>query len=58
MTGPRVRAGRGPLLLVVAALAAVAAVRLPNALDWRSDSPYLDSARDVVNYREGADRAG
>ena len=50
----RVRAARAPILVAAAAVAAVAAVRLPNALDWRSDSPYLDSARDVVNYREGS----
>jgi O-antigen ligase len=43
-----------PVLLAAAGLAALAAVRLPNTLDWRSDSPYLDSARDVVNYREGS----
>ncbi len=45
---------RVPLLLAAAAGVVVAAVRLPNALDWRSASPYLDSARDVVNYREGS----
>lgn len=30
------------------------ALVLPNTLDWRSDSPYLDSVRGVVNYREGS----
>ena len=34
--------------------AAVAALALPNALEWKSDSPYLDSMRGVVNYREGS----
>ncbi len=33
-----------------------AAVLLPNALKWRSDNPYLDSAKDVVNYKEGSGR--
>ncbi len=47
---------RVPVVLAAAALAALAAVRLPNALDWRSESPYLDSARNVVNYREGSGR--
>jgi O-antigen ligase len=32
----------------------VIAVAIPNTLDWRSDSPYLDSVRGVVNYREGS----
>lgn len=32
----------------------VAALLVPNALDWRSDSPYLDSVRGVVNYKEGS----
>ena len=27
---------------------------LPNALEWRSNSPYLDSVRGVVNYKEGS----
>jgi hypothetical protein len=49
-----VRTVRAPLLAAAALVAAGAAVRLPNALDWRSDSPYLDSARDVVNYRGGS----
>jgi O-antigen ligase len=30
------------------------ALVLPNVLDWRSDSPYLDSVRGVVNYRDGS----
>jgi O-antigen ligase len=32
----------------------VLALVLPNTLEWRSDSPYLDSLRDVANYREGS----
>jgi O-antigen ligase len=51
-----VRLGRGLLLAAAAAGAAWAAVRLPNTVDWRSASPYLDSARDLVNYREGSGR--
>ncbi len=27
---------------------------LPNALDWKSDNPYLDSVKGVVNYKEGS----
>ncbi len=36
--------------------AVIAALTLPNALEWKSDSPYLDSVRGVVNYREGSGR--
>jgi O-antigen ligase len=35
-------------------IAVVAALTLPNALEWKSRSPYLDSVRGVVNYREGS----
>ncbi len=35
---------------------AVLALVLPNTLEWRSDSPYLDSLKDVANYREGSGR--
>jgi hypothetical protein len=50
----RARPARAAVLVAAAAAAALGAVRIPNALDWRSESPYLDSARDVVNYREGS----
>ncbi|CAN5855039.1 hypothetical protein BH24GEM1_BH24GEM1_00210 [soil metagenome] len=39
--------GLGGLLLALA---------LPNRLNWRSDSPYLDSLTGVANYREGSGR--
>ena len=29
---------------------------LPNRLNWRSDSPYLDSLTGVTNFREGSGR--
>jgi O-antigen ligase len=32
----------------------VLALVLPNTLEWRSDSPYLDSLKDVANYKEGS----
>jgi O-antigen ligase len=42
-------------LLVVCAGAGVAiALLLPNALQWRSENPYLESVRGVVNYEEGS----
>lgn len=59
---------RGPMLLepaqrrrawqaMVAVMAGVAvALVVPNQLDWRSDNPYLDSVKGVVNYKEGSGR--
>jgi hypothetical protein len=41
---------------VATALGGGAALVLPNTLDWRSDSPYMDTARSVVNYKEGSGR--
>jgi O-antigen ligase len=38
------------------AVGAIAAVFLPNNLEWKSDSPYLDSAAGIVNYKEGSGR--
>ena len=38
----------------VAAAGAVLAVALPNRLNWRSDSPYLESLTDLANYKEGS----
>jgi O-antigen ligase len=32
----------------------VLALVLPNTLEWRSESPYLDSLKDVANFREGS----
>ncbi len=55
------RRGRGSLrfarlmaLPLAAAAGGAAALALPNTLDWRSDSPYMDTARSVVNYKEGS----
>ncbi len=55
--------GRGALRLrrlvalpLAAAAGAAAALVLPNTLDWRSDSPYMDTAKSVVNYKEGSGR--
>lgn len=45
---------RGLLLAGALAVGAAMALLIPNTLDWKSDSPYLDSVRDVVNYREGS----
>ncbi len=48
---PRLRLG-----LIAAAVGVVAALVLPNRLDWRSESPYRDSLRSVLNHREGSGR--
>lgn len=40
----------------VAAAGVVLALALPNRLNWRSDSPYLESLAGVANYREGSGR--
>jgi O-antigen ligase len=41
-------------VVVCAAAAVAAALLVPNTLRWRSDNPYLDSVKDVANYREGS----
>jgi O-antigen ligase len=42
--------------LVAVAAAVVLALVLPNSLDWRSGSPYLDSVKGVVDFRDGSGR--
>ena len=39
-----------------AAIGAIAALVLPNELEWRSQSPYLESVRGIVNYQQGSGR--
>lgn len=41
-------------MLAATAAGAALAVLLPNALEWRSDSPYLETARTVVSYSGGS----
>jgi O-antigen ligase len=48
--------GRVLSLAGAAAVGAALALLLPNKLEWRSDSPYLDSLRDIADYREGSGR--
>ena len=52
--GWRPRPGRVLLLVVALGAGAAGAIRLPNELDWRSDSPYLDSVKGVVDYKGGS----
>jgi O-antigen ligase len=60
-------AWRGPALLdapglrrraraaaLAGSLGVLGALVLPNTLEWRSERPYLESVRGVVNYREGS----
>lgn len=51
-----VRWRRAWALPFAAGIGAILALVLPNTLDWKSDSPYLDTARSVVNYKEGSGR--
>jgi hypothetical protein len=44
------------VLALVAVSGVVVALLLPNRLNWRSDSPYLESLRGVANYKEGSGR--
>jgi len=43
-----------PALSSVVAMGA--ALLLPNTLNWKSDSPYMETARSVVNYKQGSGR--
>ncbi|MEL6613855.1 MAG: O-antigen ligase family protein, partial [Bacteroidota bacterium] len=45
---------RAGLVVAVIAAGGGLATSLPNALDWVSDSPYLESAQGMLNYREGS----
>ena len=48
--------GRFARLTLAAAIGAMAAIVLPNHLNWNSESPYLDTARGVVDYSKGSGR--
>jgi O-antigen ligase len=48
--------GRLARMLLVTVIGSTIAVIIPNELDWNSDSPYLDSARNVVDYSSGSGR--
>ena len=42
------------LLAVAAGAGAAAALVIPNTLDWKSNSPYADTANSIVNYKGGS----
>jgi O-antigen ligase len=48
--------GRFARLTLAAAIGGMAAIALPNTLNWNSESPYLDSARGMVDYKKGSGR--
>jgi len=48
--------GRFARALLAAFLGGTVAVIIPNTLEWKSDSPYLESARKVVDYSSGSGR--
>ena len=52
--GAGLRWSRALLIILAAAAGVGAAFVLPNTLDWTSDSPYLDTAKSVVNYKGGS----
>jgi O-antigen ligase len=54
--GAGLRWSRAFVLVAAAAAGVGAALVLPNTLDWTSDSPYLDTAKSVVNYKGGSGR--
>ena len=43
-------------LSLAAAIGGMAALVLPNTLNWNSESPYLDTARGVIDYSHGSGR--
>jgi hypothetical protein len=53
---PRLPRGRTRALCGAVGIGLVGAVVLPNQLEWKSSSPYRDSLRGVLNYREGSGR--
>jgi O-antigen ligase len=48
--------GRFARLLLAMFVAGAVVTIIPNNLNWNSESPYLDSARGMVNYKEGSGR--
>ncbi|MFL5480135.1 MAG: O-antigen ligase family protein, partial [Gemmatimonadaceae bacterium] len=46
--------GRFARFTLAAVIGGMVAVVLPNSLNWNSDSPYLDSARGMIDYKQGS----
>jgi O-antigen ligase len=48
--------GRFARLVLASVIGGMVAIVLPNRLNWNSESPYLDTARGVVDYKKGSGR--
>lgn len=48
--------GRFARLSLAVVIGGMVAIALPNTLNWNSESPYLDTARGVVDYKKGSGR--
>src|SRR2546423_3261188 len=48
--------GRFARLSLAAAIGGMAAIVLPNSLNWNNEKPDLDSARGVIEYKKGSGR--
>ena len=48
--------GRFARLVLAVVIGGMVAIVLPNRLNWNSESPYLDTARGVVDYKKGSGR--
>jgi O-antigen ligase len=48
--------GRFARLMLAGVIGAIIAIVMPNSLNWNSESPYLDSARAMVDYKKGSGR--
>ena len=47
--------GRFARLSLAVAIGGMAAIALPNTLNWNRESPYLDTASGVLNYKQGSE---
>ena len=54
LSAPPLHAARRRLVVLAGAVGVLAALLLPNTLRWKSDSPYIDSVKGVVDYRQGS----
>jgi O-antigen ligase len=54
--GVPLRRGRLVLLALIMPIGIAIAMLLPSTLEWRSDSPYIDTLGNLANYREGSGR--
>lgn len=48
--------GRFMRLMLATVIGGMVALVLPNSLNWNSESPYLDSARGMIDYKKGSGR--